>query len=341
MYIIITIDTEVTNRKGCITPLEKTVYGEIGGQYYGIPKIMDLCEEYNVKATFFVDAFASHHFGEEAMRRICEAIHRRGHDVQLHTHPHWLDSKPDLCDYDLKRQTELIAHGKELLTRWLGKPPVAHRAGAYAANADTLTALKRNGIWLDCSQFAAYPRCQLGRLHLPVNAVSEVDGVTELPVTSFVELQIGPRKKWRLVDVDADTVAEIKHVLRQARRKGLPVVTLMLHSFSFVNWNKEGTRFWADRGDVAKFEAVLRFVREQPDMEVITVAEFERLHRAHPLRFRSDDVIPYTGWGLTLWRACRQFGKSRKNQALVALTAAPLMAAVIYGLVCYFRVVRW
>lgn len=337
MYIIITVDTEATNRQGCITPLEKTVYGEIGGQSYGITRIMDLCEEFHVKATFFVDVFASHYFGEGAIRQVCQEIQRRGHDVQLHTHPHWLDSKPNLCDYDLTRQTELIAHGKELLTRWLGQPPVAHRAGAFAANADTLVALKRNDILLDCSQFAAYPRCQLGRLNLPVNAISEVGGVTELPVTSFVELQVGRRRKWRLVDIDADTVAEIKHVLREAQRKGLPVVTLLLHSFSFVNWNKKGTRFWADHADMAKFEAVLRFVRAQPDMEIITVAEFERLYRADPTRFRSDDVIPYTGWGLTLWRACRHFRKSRKNQAFVALTAAPLMAAVLYGLACYFR----
>ncbi|MCS6860423.1 MAG: polysaccharide deacetylase family protein [Abditibacteriales bacterium] len=337
MYIIITIDTEVTNRQGCITPIEKTIYGEIGGQSYGITRIMDLCEAFNVKATFFVDVFASHYFGEDAIRQVCQEIQRRGHDVQLHTHPHWLDNKPNLCDYDLQRQMELIAHGKALLTRWLGKPPVAHRAGAFAANADTLTALKRNGILLDCSQFVAYPRCKLGKLSLPVNAVSEVDGVVELPVTSFVELQIGRRRKWRLLDVDADTVAEIKHVLCQAQRRGLPVVTLLLHSFSFVNWNKEGTRFWADHSDLAKFEAVLRFVRAQPHMEVITVAEFARLYRAEPERFHSEDVVPYTGWGLTLWRACRQFNKSRKNQALVALAATPFMAALIYGLACYFR----
>jgi peptidoglycan/xylan/chitin deacetylase (PgdA/CDA1 family) len=284
-----------------------------------------------------VDVLEAEHFGEDAIRRVCQEIHGRGHDVQLHIHPHWIDAKPDLCDYDLEQQTQLIARGKELLTRWLGQPPTAHRAGGYAANADTLTALKRNGITLDCSQFVGYPRCRMGSMGLPINAVSEVEGVTELPVTSFVELQIGQRKKWRLIDVDADTAAEIKYVLRQAQRQGLRVATLMLHSFSFIGWNKQGTQFWVERDDIAKFEAVLRFLREQPDMKVITVAEFDRLYRANPSAFLGNDVIPYTGWGLTLWRACRQFNKSRKNQAFLALTAAPLVAAVVWGLIHYFR----
>ena len=64
--IIITIDTEVGEKaKHVKEGFEKFVMGKIGNEYYGIPKIVEILDEFNFKAEFFVDVNKYKVFGEE------------------------------------------------------------------------------------------------------------------------------------------------------------------------------------------------------------------------------------------------------------------------------------
>src|SRR5437763_16837389 len=53
----------------------------------GVGLIMDELEAHGMRATFFTEVFGSQHFGIDGLREVVQAMHRRGHDVQLHTHP--------------------------------------------------------------------------------------------------------------------------------------------------------------------------------------------------------------------------------------------------------------
>src|ERR1041385_1791987 len=65
------------------------VWGRLANQPkpLGIELIMTELEHVDARGTFFVEALGSHHFGAEGLAQVCQAIHGRGHDVQLHTHP--------------------------------------------------------------------------------------------------------------------------------------------------------------------------------------------------------------------------------------------------------------
>lgn len=175
-------------------PFDTYIIGRVGpdNREVGIPLIMDLCEKHGVKATFFVDVFGYRIHGEEKMTDIVRGIVARGHDVQLHTHPAWdfshLDNKSFgrqtysygvhsprklfMRNYGLEQQIAMLREGIEKLAEWTGERPVAHRAGGYGANYDTLAAVGKVGIFIDASMFWDHPEwCHLNDPVLTKNKV--------------------------------------------------------------------------------------------------------------------------------------------------------------------------
>lgn len=62
-------------------------------------QILDVLDKYNIKAIFFVDTLCYYKMMElnkndfcEKMKNQCIDMMKRGHDVQLHIHAHWLSS---------------------------------------------------------------------------------------------------------------------------------------------------------------------------------------------------------------------------------------------------------
>jgi hypothetical protein len=206
---------------------------------------MDVADAYGVPLTFFVEVLNKHYFGEGESRGVCEYILERGHDVQLHLHPNWLNFnephpgrlryKDAMAGYSLERQTALIAEGKALMAGYCGRPPLAFRAGNFGADRNTLEALRANGIRIDSSYTRAYAsRC--GRMvDEPLNDAVEIEGVLELPVTSFIETipLRGPR--FKPLDLNGVSLSETTALLEHAYRCQSPMhVTVILHSFSLL-----------------------------------------------------------------------------------------------------------
>ncbi len=147
----ITVDMEHAQRQGSADQIDTMIYGRINGEVFGFPKIAELCAEYGYLATFFVSVFDWPKSGEDRLAEACRLIKQNGHDVQLHTHPQQaFDSRRFLMSqYSLEEQVRIIEAGAKRLRGVTGERPIAHRAGAYGLNADTITALKLNNINID------------------------------------------------------------------------------------------------------------------------------------------------------------------------------------------------
>jgi len=85
---------------------DRRVWGRIGTKVYGIPLIMDIADSFGLKLTFFVEVLNKYFFGENESREVCEYILKRGHDVQLHLHPNYLNFT--LKDPRQRQFTDLI-----------------------------------------------------------------------------------------------------------------------------------------------------------------------------------------------------------------------------------------
>ena len=227
---------------------ERAILGLTGARRYGTPLIMDLLEEHDLRATFFVEVFASAVVGDTALGDAYREITGRGHDVQLHLHPvfHYYaehrrglpGAAPPPADMDRigshppLAQLELLREGVGIFERLLGRKPVAFRAGNYSADHATLAALEQVGIRYDSSFNAAY----LGRSCLitgveATNSPWRVGSVWRFPSPcSPPGSALWPASK--PLEIGAVSFREIRSVLDQAERLGMGCVNMILHSFS-------------------------------------------------------------------------------------------------------------
>lgn len=317
--VFITVDTEHSIGGAFADPAlkpvgnDRRIYGRIGGREYGIGLIMDIADRYGLKITFFVEVFNKYFFGEGETREVVETILRRGHDVQLHLHPNYLNftlENPrelrysDLTgDYPLERQIDMLGEAKQTLESHGAPRVTAFRAGCFGANADTLKALAKNDFLIDSSYNGAFLG---GPCRMPdwgINDLMERDGIYEFPVTNFREAT-GLRSARRMpLDINGVSFEEMHHVLEACRNDGPRQVTVILHSFSFVRaYDVQYRRMQARTHVVRRFEKLCRFLAENPAH--FAVRTFGGLRREELEGFARDrnDLLPRVPGYLSLLR---------------------------------------
>ena len=88
---ILTIDVEGPRGHD---PVLYQIWGKtVNGEYYGISKIMDICDSFQVRGLFFVDIPEIWDYGYEKIKEVILSIRKRDHDVGVHIHPHHMPMK--------------------------------------------------------------------------------------------------------------------------------------------------------------------------------------------------------------------------------------------------------
>ena len=292
--VFITVDTEHSiggafgDRNLRPVGNEKRIWGRIGDRSFGIPLMMDIAETYDIRLTFFVEVLNKYYFGEGETKKVCEYILNRGHDVQLHLHPCYLNftltnplekTYSDLIGtFSSEKQIELIKEAVEILIRNGVPRPIAFRAGCFGANEETLRALKAVGFLIDSS----YNRTYIGDTCLlkdnGINDLADLQGIWEFPVTNFVEsIKIRP-KRFKPLDINGVSFQEMKSVLNQAEEGGPRNITIILHSFSFIKPYDVQYNFVKPRSYVIRrFEKLCYFLKQ--NSEIFEVNTFGSLVR--------------------------------------------------------------
>jgi len=278
---IITVDTETYKVGGRFPRFEDNLYGDLPEGSFGVPKIMEICEKHGAKATFFVDVYMHRHYGMQKVEELCRRIKERGHDVQLHAHMSWVPEAhtSDLCALPLDDQVKVLAEGKECIRHAIGEAPVAFRAGAYAANLDSIEAMKRTGFLLDSSYFAFYPSCPLSRQlgNKYGNRSFQIGGMREIPVTTFWLMNQPFCRKISKTDINSASLAEMCDAIPQMLQRRLRYVVLFLHSFSFIRWKRDFSGIVPNHRAVQRFEKLLqRIAQWEPASEFCTMEQVSR-----------------------------------------------------------------
>lgn len=324
LSVLITVDTE-SYAQG--DPVAQIWGRAADGQEYGIRRIMDSLERHGARGTFYVNVYESGRHGEEALREVVRTIHARGHDVQLHTHPRDLYGIDKLTRADVARQREILAWGKAFIERETGQPVVAHRAGAFAANLNTITALRELDIPVDASLSTAWWECHLAREVASPNRPFLLNGILELPATVYVQARLGPRRFVRMVDIQASSLLELKSVVRQAVRQGVSAINVLVHSHSFVRDGRGDARL------LRQLDRFLAFLASEPGVQAVATRAFMARCQGDAMAMVGAALFePYTGWWLTYLRAVESIGHGWKT-TVAAL--APLVALATAGLVAY------
>ncbi len=280
LKVLITIDTETHpiasdwKQDRLAADMKRDVYGQIDGQAVGLEYQLNTLSKYGLKASFMVESLfaAVPEVGEQPLREIVRAILSGGHDVQLHPHPEWIPYVPDLnvphrshllSNYPLAEQEAIMRYASHHLEQAGAPPPVAFRAGGFAANTDTLLALESCGIRYDSS----YNRSYLGdRCRLPppkfVGHITDYNGVQELPVAVFQDFM----GHFRPAQICACSADEMVHALVSAEAAGWDFFVIVSHSFEMLARRRHPSKPPVIRWDVVdRFERLCQFLGENAD----------------------------------------------------------------------------
>jgi len=270
--VIFTVDVETTSYGGVNVPMPEQFEALCdGGVPCGIKYMSGALMERGYPATFFLDVYEHKVYGNGPIRGIARWLEAEGHDVELHTHPQWAYDRGRrlMYDYTLDEQKRIVADGKGLLEDWISRPVVAHRAGAYGADENTLVALVENGIYLDSSLFFGSHLSRLAGLRLKRTALSKYGPLYEVPVTVFLRRESSPVLSGALPDFPRirkydfnwfRDFEEARSALDEAEALGMDFVVLFLHSFTFIDGRGDDGGLIADREAVETFEKVLELL---------------------------------------------------------------------------------
>jgi peptidoglycan/xylan/chitin deacetylase (PgdA/CDA1 family) len=196
--VMITVDVE-SYTKG--TP-DQQIWGKQPDGEHGIRRMMDMLDRHGFKGTFYLNVYEAAKHGEAIMAETARTIHGRGHDLQLHTHPQPMFGFETMQNADVEEQVGILNEGKDLIRRWTGKTVIAHRAGAFAANQDTLAACQRAGLVIDSSFSPVSTLTDLSRQLPATNLPRVINGVVELPLTYFAQARVGNWQSLRYLDIE-------------------------------------------------------------------------------------------------------------------------------------------
>ena len=318
-YGIITVDTEGHDGKD---PIERLIWGKLDdGSKAGIDLIMDIAEEYKTKALFFVDFAEAWDYGKEKISEVVLHIEQRGHHVGVHIHPdHMADiNRNFLWEYSKEEQTELIKKCTDLYIEILGHNPKSFRAGKYSANIETLDIINDLGYRYDFSEFMGQKWCGIDP---PITADKpcKYKNIIEFPVTVFKAVDTPLFKRYDKIDMEM-VKSEFDYLIGNYNSLDNNVISLFLHSFSFIKWRKnpDSPKVW--KQNIKKCKKALARVSKLNNFMLVSEPELESIVYTKELLIEDgnkDPQIKIKNWFLAYYflvvtsiRICEHNKKAR------------------------------
>lgn len=303
LRLIFTLDVEdkygnVPNMMECEFPVE----GNCGVDY-----IMDTFEKYNMRGVFFVNVYEHLRYSgeyENYMEDLIKNISERGHEVALHSHSEKTLGfyNDELIDMSYEKQDEIIRYGVDFIEKNTGKKPISFRGGGYKVNDETFEILEKNGFKYDSSYYydnSSNTFAKYNSLNAICKANDEVDELVEFPVIRTIRSD-GLLSK---LDVNNMPLADMIDVIEQMKeREDFTAAQLMFHSFSFMDQKErafetpyfhEGTHmgYGVHEGLIERFEDLLEYVSNDPEIEVVTFEEYDILNLEVPENATGDGIF--------------------------------------------------
>ena len=316
--VILTIDTEGPLGKD---PVLYQIWGKVGDKYYGIPKIIEICDKYNVKGLFFVDIAEANDLGFNKIKEVVSYVREKGHDVGVHIHPHHMpnESRHFLWEYTYQEQFDIIKKCTDDFIAMTGEAPKSFRAGKYGANRDTLDIISKLGYKYDFSEFYSQKWCGI-KPAVSYNLPVKYKELVEFPVTVFKSLSLGKfYQRFDKLEV-SENPQEVLHVLKEyAKTDKEETIVLFLHSFSFLHFLKTPDNPKLNKRFLRNFEKILAFVQKCENYNKISEKDLANV------KVYSEDseksIIKTKGFFRQIWYSFWRLIKIRNGKAKKLMTA--------------------
>jgi hypothetical protein len=285
--LVITVDVEAGN--GCRKQVSNEsnndeistcMYGIFGDQRAGIIEMMDIADEVGVKISFFVDILEIYAYGDQLIQ-VMQDIDSRGHDVQLHFHPSMINSTSwDLIENSeawnesgATKDTYMTCWDQDTADFWFGRAmeifdeanithPIAYRSGAYRY-CDTIIQAMSN---FNMTQSYNYNIYSSGRQNFTAGYLHNFqwgNDVFEFPIT-YVEDENGQLRMSSRIDESTWSIPVNETFERYyENQSSTRVMTMILHSFSFLDHNETEGYYLEDQSKVEAFRSFMHNLSDE------------------------------------------------------------------------------
>lgn len=206
----------------------------------GLPRLLDLYDKYNVKATFFYIADFAKDYPE-----IVRMVQSHGHEIGCHGLTHEHDKAFDSMPYDM--QLQHLQTAKSILEDIAGESVVSFRSPALRVNADTPKALLEAGFKFDSSvapqrmdmfmSLGSRNKLQwLGAPRAPYQTACDNlarkgdSGITEVPVSSYGLPYIGT-----FMRISPSLTRAVRRVLLWETKDSEKAIDFLIHPNEVMN----------------------------------------------------------------------------------------------------------
>ncbi len=112
------------------------------GPAVGVPRILDLLDEYRIPASFFVPGYTAEHFPD-----LVRDIVRRGHEAGNHGYMH----EPPSSLASREEEGDVLDRGNRILQELTGQRPLGYRSPSWELSEHSLDLLVERGFLYDSS----------------------------------------------------------------------------------------------------------------------------------------------------------------------------------------------
>jgi hypothetical protein len=275
--VLFTIDTEVHpinkdwRSDGLQRDIKRDIDGIVDGRCVGLDFELEVLAKNSLKATFMVESMFSAvpEVGLDPLKSVIRRIKDGGHDIQLHLHCEWIPYCPALSVpyrgsyqkyYSGSEQQQLICFAAEQLQQCGASKPIAFRAGMYAADEGTMSALQMADFKFDTSFNIDFP--EICKLPAPpsLGAAHKVSGVQEVAVSAFMDYP----GHYRPTEVCACSEREMIRALEQAELNGWGHFVIVCHSFEMLSGRWHG-KLRIRNEVVRRFEQICAYLGRHRD----------------------------------------------------------------------------
>jgi hypothetical protein len=276
LNVFFTIDTELWLHYDTFEEnLNSAIHGRTNDGNFGLGHQLDIFQEHNLKAYFFIEPLFSLRYGKQPLDEIVKLVNSYQQEIGLHIHTEWLSEEDtdflkaphasnNIKDYSLEEQSQIINKGLLLLKASGAEGVESFRAGNYGGNLDTLEALENNGILYDTTYNFPYLNspCDM-HFETKLKDIHPYNKVYEFPVTYFNDIGNHPRH----LQLTACSLNEMKFVLNTAWQQQRNSCTIVLHSFEWIKRLKNGQvkNHKLDTICLKRFEELCKFLTDNQD----------------------------------------------------------------------------
>jgi hypothetical protein len=237
--------------------------------------------------------------------------------------------------YSIEERRKILQTAIDNIKRAGAPSPIAHRAGDWAIDMETLSLLPEFGVLMDSSIFPIDSDCKVPLPENLVNRFVKIGSLYQLPITLIRRVPFIGYAGMTALDLDRTIWEEQEEALKQIADHGLPVATFYLHFSSLYRYVPSPVPYQPHKvtgpreENITKFDNVLKLVTSDKRLNVVTARELWQIFQERPKEFEGATFIPYTGIKLMYLKAWKDFfGHGIKNK-IVAIAPIAFVVALL------------